>query len=562
MADVEAVLQEPYEQRLDLSTYSSVRRQDESLKGGVDKRMIQRVAALQSCTVEFKTGNIMLVKGPEKQATEKFQRLLLAQFDLPVRTKDVILSGVPPNKEFGFIVVAPHMDDSPSQTPIDPHGRFTLSFKIAGGDAGKPKQLPEPDGLPEALMLDAHNRLKDPATFGLSLPKEPMSEMINASDAPRWHARPSTEFTTYYTHLLHRSKPNVVVLPVYTKELVGQLKMSPRTSPTVGGLPYILQQLALDTDIPVKTPRSRVRISLIPSPFTYNVNALRGMPTITMNLLLHPRDRQVSIESVQATLGTRGAHAMLGHLGMDMSMARREYLSLNDPESDPSLQAFVTSIAASYATFSSTDIFVPLNLKLRIPSYTLIPGALRKLPELQELAEAKEDVEIEYFAVSAQHQSDLIFDYEGQELVYRRSKDVETGKVEENVLLQNLSDGRGTEQTPLRASETAERPIDSADQTTTTPLQDFLETSQDVLCRLNAGLGKVRRMDDVLRKTEREARKQEEQQRQEASWDEGEGRFEEKPKSIVDDEGYSSRDRRIKGGVKVVKDPEESISVQ
>lgn len=449
------------------------------------------------------------MRGREKQATDIFQRMLLANFELEDRNKDFLMSSR--TNDDGIITMSP-----PEERPLHGAyhtrnlGRFTTPFKIAAGQHGVPKQLPAPRNLPQKLIDATLQHLQESAIFGITLPEKPVGKR---GEQARWTRRSRSDLSARFGHIQHYLQPGNVTQRTLSSDILGResamlaaartnsiaklhVAQAPLFIPSVNGLPHALRQSFYD-DVPSISER-RIRVTLYPSPWTYSKPGLKGMPSLEMYLSIHPRDRHIDVTELTATLGTRSANIMLPNLGTDMIVTRRDSLALSDPGLVPSIQQYLNTMMASYGT--TGQISVPLSLRLRVPTFTLIKGALRRDPELLKSLDAQEkDIEVDYFATSVQHEMDLCLPYEAYDLVYTRSRDGDTGRTSEGISLRNPPPFTPAPSMTRQTGANAAAPADSAQ----LDIPNFLEAAQMLLRQLNIGTGKTQRLDDYIKRADR-----------------------------------------------------------
>lgn len=403
-------------------------------------------------------------------------------------------------------------------------GRFTTPFKIAAGEHGVPKQLPAPRNLGQKLVDATLKYLDESAIFGITLPERAIGKRGDQAreagilSSARWQRRPQTGLTARFGHIQHYLKPGEIIQRTLSSEILGRdsaviaartdgiaklhVTQPPLFIPSVNGLPHALRQSFYD-DVP-STSERRLRITLYPSPWTYSKPGLKGMPTLEMHLSIHSRDRLIDVTELTATLGTRSANIMLPNLGTDMIVTRRDSLTLSNPDLDPSIQQYLNTMMTSYST--TGQVFVPLSLRLRVPTSTLIKGALRKDPELLKALDVnQQEVEIDYLATSAQHETELCLPYEAYDLVYTRSRDGDTGRTSEGVSLRTFPpftpepSALGQVGADLRAGT-------ALPGSTKLDIPNFLDAAQMLLRQLNIGTGKTQRLDDYIKRAAKAAK--------------------------------------------------------
>ena len=365
-------------------------------------------------------------------------------------------------------------------------------------------------------MDSVRNHIADTALFGIVLPddkatKSSQTDPHLSATKTRWQGGNETQIETRFGHILHPVDVGSLIRRTSVQELLHvrqteatqghsaypkfTLKEPPTFVPGMHGFPHALQQSVYD-DVQHDV-RRRLMLSFYPSPWKYARQALHALPTIQIELALYARDRHIEIMKLAATLGTRSAYTMLPNLGTDMAVTRRDFLTLSDASSDMSVQEFLDAIKPWYST--TGQLYIPPSLSLRVPSYILIPGALRKEPALLEGLRSKDEVELEYSTISAVDERELTLLFEKHELVYRHSRDIDSGYTSEGVSLRCKQDQSSISKTseegiPLQLADGTEIPEAAFD------LRGFLNSTQSLLRQLSIGTGKTQRMDDYVKR--------------------------------------------------------------
>lgn len=406
----------------------------------------------------------------------------------------------------GMITIAPS-ENNVSDGAVDKksYGRYTLPLKLAPGETGAPRSLPAPD---EYLSPDLINTLVDAqgtSRIRLSNASGADSSVVDAvnrreltkAGTPGWQDIQRTRFVARFGHILHPLEKGSVFQSIATRKLLGlpqdfdpektdesyprqELSKSPKFLPTMGGLPRALQRTY--SDAAPDESRSRVMVSFDPSPWSYSPKRVRGIPPLKMELSIRHRDRQVEISDLSATISTRTSSIMVPYTGLDIQASRRDFVRLQNPGNSSSIQQYLYDMIVSYGV--TGQIVAPPTLQLSIPTYFLSKDASKTLlkPSKDTTAEG-EEVLADYIVSSYHHNTDfsLPFGDRGHNLVYTRSRDLDTGHTTEGVSLQ---------------CDAEPQPNDQQKRVDVRPrLTEFLEVSQGVLRMLNHGLSKTKEME-------------------------------------------------------------------
>lgn len=356
-------------------------------------------------------------------------------------------------------------------------GRFVVPYKVAKGIDGAPKGLPTHRKLPMSVREKVQEQvLRQPAFSGVKLP----TPQNSPESSNTWEVIPQPHLSASYGHVLHPLDPGQIYKPSDLRHL-SRLKPAPRSfAPSISGLPSALEALGLEE---AGRKRSGLRIKFVPSPYKLSKTAAQGLPTLEMSLDVDPDTGLLEIVKLEALLGTRKAMLLLPHLGIDAEISRKDTLLFTEAGLNPALQKYVLEIN------SSNGRLVPIDLQIGIPRFTLTPELLRRDEHLRKAIDSGGPlgplVEVDYLAVSYQHQNSLMYPCKSHELVYTRVTGDEMGQSWESVSLETKASIFPEGFAPDGAIEKSSSGLDAV---------RFMDDVWSVLRLLNIGLGNLHRM--------------------------------------------------------------------